>query len=78
MYYKYAVRNLCIQFNIKVYEVICICNIRNLIHAFMKFNMHWSVDKTGYFLDSLIICKSLKLVNDISNQFNHQYYRVFS
>ena len=31
----------------------------------MKFNIHQSVDKTGYFLDSLIASKSLKLVNDI-------------
>ena len=39
----------------------------------MKFNIHRSIDKTGYFLDSLITHKSLKL-GDISNQFNHQYY----
>ena len=39
----------------------------------MNFNMHQSVDKIEYFLDSLITRKSLKLVNYISNQFNHQY-----
>ena len=30
--------------------------------------MHQSVDKIGYFLDSLITLKSLKLVDTISNQ----------
>ena len=34
----------------------------------MKFNMHRSFDKTGYFLDSLITCKTLKVVDDILNQ----------
>ena len=48
---------------------MCIYSAWNLRYAIMKFNMHWSVDKTGYFLDSLITCKSLKLVDDISNQF---------
>ena len=31
----------------------------------MKFNIHQSVDKTGYFLDFLMTPKSLKLVDDI-------------
>ena len=31
----------------------------------MNFNMHQSVDKTGYLLDSLITRKSLKLLEDI-------------
>ena len=43
----------------------------------MNFNMHQSVDKTVYFLDSLIICRSLKLVDNISNEFNHQYHFIF-
>ena len=30
----------------------------------MKFNIHRSVDKTGYYLGSLITCKSLKLIDD--------------
>ena len=34
----------------------------------MEVDKHQSVDRTGYFLDSLITCKSLKLVDDISNQ----------
>ena len=37
------------------------------IYAIMKFNMHRSVDKTIYFLDSLITRESLKLVDDIAN-----------
>ena len=37
----------------------------------MNFNMHQSVDKTEYFLDSWITCQSLKLVDNISNQFTH-------
>ena len=40
----------------------------------MNFNMHHSVDKTGYFLDSLITRKSLKLGDDVSNQFRLQKY----
>ena len=35
----------------------------------MKFNMHRSFVETRYFLNSLISRKSLKLVDDISNQF---------
>ena len=42
----------------------------------MRFNIDRSLDKTGYFLDSLITRKSLKRVDDISNQFNHQYYQT--
>ena len=42
----------------------------------MKFNIHRSVNKTGYFLNSLITCILLKLVNDISNKFNHQYHQT--
>ena len=34
----------------------------------MKFNIYRSVDKTGYFPDFLITYKSLKLVDDITNQ----------
>ena len=30
----------------------------------MNFNMHQSVDKTEYFLDSLLIRKLFKLVNN--------------
>ena len=37
----------------------------------MDFNMHESVDKRKYFLDSLITSKLLKLVDNISNKFNH-------
>ena len=33
----------------------------------MKFNIHQSVNITGYFLHSLITRKSLKLVDYISN-----------
>ena len=40
----------------------------------MNLNMHQSVDKTEYFIGSLITRKSLKLTDIISNQFNHQYY----
>ena len=40
-------------------------------YTIMKLNIHRSVDKTGYFLDSLITRKSFKLENDISNQFIH-------
>ena len=43
----------------------------------MEFNINQSVDKTGHFLDSLIIRKSLKLVDDISNLFNYQYEHFF-
>ena len=43
----------------------------------MHSNMHQNVDKREYFSDSLIIRVSLKLVNNISNQFYHQYYLVF-
>ena len=39
----------------------------------MNFNMHKSADKTKDFLVPLITLKSLKLVDDISNQFNHKY-----
>ena len=35
----------------------------------MKFNKHRSIDKTRYFLDSLITRLSLKLLDDISNQY---------
>ena len=42
--------------------------------ASIKYNMHQSVDKAEYFLDSLIICKSSKVGDHISNQLNHQYY----
>ena len=43
----------------------------------MNFNMHQSGNKAEYFLDSFITCKSLKLVNNIFNQFNHQYSTIF-
>ena len=43
---------------------------------YMEFNMHKSVAITGYFLESLITCKSLTLIDDIQNQFNHQYYQT--
>ena len=69
----YTVKNLCIKFNIKVYKVIYMYSIYNSIYAIINFNMHRSVDKTEYFLES----KSLKLVNHISNQLNHQYYFIF-
>ena len=36
--------------------------------------MNQNVDKTKYFSDALISCKLLKLVDNISNQFNHQWY----
>ena len=36
--------------------------------------MHQSVDKTENILDSLISCKLLKLLYNISNENNHQYY----
>ena len=39
----------------------------------IKFNIHRSVEKKG----SLITRKSLKLVDNISNQLNHQYYQDF-
>ena len=41
--------------------------VLNLIYVIMNFNMHQSVDKREYFLDSLITRKSLKLVNNILN-----------
>ena len=47
--------------------------VLNLIYATIKFNINRSVDKTVNFLDSLITRKSLKLVDDISNQFHQQY-----
>ena len=72
-----AVENCYIKFKIKVYEVIYIYRIWNLIYAFLNFNMDQSVDKTEYFLNSLITCKSLKLADNIFNQFNHQYYLIF-
>ena len=65
----YTFWNLFIQFNIKIYEVIWKYSIWNLIYAIMKFNMHRSFVETRYFLNSLISRKSLKLVDDISNQF---------
>ena len=43
----------------------------------MNFNMHQSVDKIEYFLDSLVNCKPLKLVNNISTEISHQYYSIF-
>ena len=43
----------------------------------MKFDIHQSVDKTEYFLDFLITRKTLKLLDDISNQFDHHYYKTF-
>ena len=43
----------------------------------MNFNIHQSVDKTVYFLDSSITHKSLKVIDNISSQFIHQYYLVF-
>ena len=36
--------------------------------------MHQSVETTGYFLDTLITCKSLKLLNEFLNQSTYQYY----
>ena len=39
----------------------------------MNFNMHQSLDTRKYFPDSLIIRKSLKLLDNISNQ----YYSIF-
>ena len=38
-----------IKFIIKVYEVICIYSIWNLINAIMNFNMHQSANKTEWF-----------------------------
>ena len=43
----------------------------------MNFNMHSSVDKTGSVLDFLITRNPSKLVDDISSQFLHQYYKNF-
>ena len=40
----------------------------------MKFNIDRSFDKTGSFLDSLITRKSLKLKDDISNQYCQLLY----
>ena len=37
----------------------------------MKFDIRKSIDKTGYFLAFLVTRQSLKLVNNIFNQFNH-------
>ena len=37
-------------------------------------NLHRSVFKTGYFIDSLTTPKSLKLGYSILNKFNHPYY----
>ena len=39
--------------------------------------MRQSVDKTKYFLDFSITIKSLELVDNISNQFNHQHNLIF-
>ena len=39
----------------------------------MNFIEHQNVNETEYFLTR----KSLKLVDDISNQFNHKYYQTF-
>ena len=35
----------------------------------MKFYIHWSEDKTGSLIDSLVTRKSLKLEDDMSNQY---------
>ena len=43
----------------------------------MNFNMHQSVKETEYYLDSFITRESLKLADNISNQFDHQYYSFF-
>ena len=43
----------------------------------MNFNMHQSIDKTEYFIDSLITHESLKLVDYIPNHLYHQYYLIF-
>ena len=43
----------------------------------MNFDIYQSVGKTQYFQGSLTTYKSLKLVNNILNQFNHQYYPIF-
>ena len=40
----------------------------------MYFNMYESVDETEYFLKFLLTRRSLKLVENVSNQFDHQYY----
>ena len=40
----------------------------------MNFNMHQSVNKTENFLDSLITLQLIKLFDNISNQFNHQFH----
>ena len=45
-----------------------------IVRSIINFNMNQSVDKTEYFLDSLITRKLLKLVNKISNQFTYWYY----
>ena len=48
-------------------------SVWNDLHIeYMKFNMHQSIDETEYFLDSFIIHKSLKLVDNVSNQIYHQ------
>ena len=57
---------------IKVYAVIRIHIVLNLIYAITNFNMHQSVDKLEYFIDSLTNRKSFKLVDGIPNQFIHQ------
>ena len=64
---SYIARNFCIKFNIKVYTVICIYSIWNLVYVILKFNIHRSVDKTIYFLGSLMTHKSFKLFDNISN-----------
>ena len=40
--------------------------------------MQRSIDKAQYFLDSFITRKLLKLAFNNSNQFNYQYYLMFS
>ena len=44
----------------------------------MKLNIHRSVNKTGYFLDSLIAYKSLKLVDHISNQLSNLKFLIIN
>ena len=43
----------------------------------MNFEVHKNVDKTEYFLGSLITCKWLKQGDNISNKFYQQYYLIF-
>ena len=58
----HTLKKVCIHFNMKVNEVICIYNIWNLLYKIMNFNMHQNVSKTDYFLDSIHRKQKIKIL----------------